>query len=154
MHENTGDAANQRFLTEQRYNERKFLRTGTYLHAYCPVCGGGLIEGDWIRFKVLGPADEEGELKLSPRFNVFEKKSSVRLDAGLQIRDLCCPRCGASLIVPDVICGECRSKAVRLRVSAVHMDVDLYICSRMGCHWHGLSQEDQQRLILDSSREW
>jgi len=32
--------------------------------------------------------------------------------------------------------------------------VDFYICSRKGCTWHGLSQEDMNDIRLEQSMEW
>ena len=28
------------------------LRTGTYMHTYCPACDADLIQGDWIVFNI------------------------------------------------------------------------------------------------------
>jgi hypothetical protein len=124
------------------------LRTGTYLHTYCSLCDANLIQGDWIVFEIQ-VGDQIGELRLSPRFNVFDKESTIPLAAGTELDDMRCPRCHESLINPRVICERCRSKTVRIRVAAVHLDIHLNVCVRLGCFWHGLSQRDRARLILE-----
>ncbi len=124
------------------------LRTGTYLHTYCPSCGANLIQGDWILLDIRA-GDLAGELRLSPRFNVFDKELSVSLAAGTELDDMSCPRCHASMINPRVNCERCGSKTVRIKVSAVHLDVHLNVCVRIGCFWHGLSRQDRARLILE-----
>ena len=131
----------------------RLLRTGTYLHAYCPVCGVDLVEDRLINFEVTTKSGEEGVLKLSPRFNVFDKDSDVAIEHGTEVEDLRCPRCHTSLISPDMNCGICSGRTVRVRISAIHLDFDLYLCARIGCHWHGVSDEDRRRLILEQSKD-
>ncbi|MCK4302954.1 MAG: hypothetical protein KAY24_01810 [Candidatus Eisenbacteria sp.] len=129
----------------------KFLRTGTFLHTSCPICGGDITEEEWICFKALGPHGEQGEMKLSARFNVFDKNSTIPLEAGTEMLDFQCPRCSASLIDPDRRCEVCESKALRVRISAVRVEVDLFVCTRVGCRWHAIPDEDRTRVILDNS---
>jgi hypothetical protein len=127
---------------------QRSLRTGTYLHAYCPVCGANLIEEDWIVFEIK-VGDQAGILRLSPRFNVFDKESTIELQNETELDDLCCHRCHASLINPRVRCGRCQAKTARIKISAVQLDIHLNICGRLGCPWHGLSERDKARLILE-----
>jgi hypothetical protein len=129
------------------------LRTGTYLHAYCPLCGADLVENRLINFEVTTKSGEVGVLKLSPRFNVFDKDSDVAIEHGSEVEDLRCPRCHTSLLSPDTNCGFCGARTVRLRISAIHLDFDLYLCARIGCRWHGVSDEDRRRLILERSKD-
>ncbi len=126
----------------------RVLRTGTYLHTYCPACGGNLIKDDWIAFDIK-VGDRTGELRLSPRFNVFDKESDIPLEPDTELDDMSCPRCQASMINPRVRCGRCGAKAARIKVSAVQLDVHLNVCVRLGCPWHGLSERDRTRLILE-----
>ena len=127
---------------------QRVLRTGTYLHTYCPACGADLIHDDWIVADIkLG--DQTGELRLSPRFNVFDKESSLPVAAATELDDISCPRCHASLINPRIRCGRCGAKAARIKISAVQLEVHLNVCTRLGCPWHGLSERDRQRLILE-----
>jgi hypothetical protein len=132
--------------------EPKLLRTGTYLHAYCPLCGADLVEDRLIRFEVTTKSGEVGILKLSPRFNVFDKDSDVDIEHGTEVEDLRCPRCHDSLIAPETNCGTCGARTVRVRISAIHLDFDLFLCARIGCRWHGVSDEDRRRLILEQSK--
>lgn len=133
--------------------KREILRTGTYLHTYCPHCRKDLAEENGVRLLVEGDASAMGELHLSPRFNVFWKESSVPLEQGVEIRNLCCPGCGESIVVADRHCTLCSARAAKLHVSVVHLDLDLYFCMRAGCPWHGLTTEDEQRIELDETPE-
>jgi uncharacterized Zn finger protein (UPF0148 family) len=133
---------------ERRHESLRVLRTGTYLHTSCPVCGGNLIQGDWIVLDIrIG--EQTGQLRLSPRFNVFDKEWTIPLADGAVLDDMSCPRCRASLVNPRVDCGRCASKTVRIKISAANLDVHLNVCVRNGCFWHGLSRKDRARLILE-----
>lgn len=128
----------------------KVLRTGTYLHTHCPRCSAEMVEGDWIRFHAIGAGGEEGELRLSVRFNVFEQEATIPLKAGDEVADLCCPHCRASLLDESRRCDLCGSRAVRIRITAVRTEIVLLLCSRYGCHWHGVPDADRQRLVLEN----
>jgi predicted RNA-binding Zn-ribbon protein involved in translation (DUF1610 family) len=131
----------------------RFLKTGTYLHTYCPHCSADLLDERRVHLTVIAPGGERGKLKLSPRFNVFDRQATIDIEPGTEFGDLCCPRCGRSIIEPEVHCKVCSAKTARIRVSAVHLDFDLYICARAGCPWHGLTEEDRKRIILDENPE-
>ncbi|MBM3318573.1 MAG: hypothetical protein FJY75_12045 [Candidatus Eisenbacteria bacterium] len=128
---------------------RRVLRTGTYLHTSCPLCRAEIVEGDWIHFRAIAPDGALGDLRLSARFNVFDQESTIALGAGDQVRDLACPRCGVSLLDAKLRCAQCGAAAVRIRVAAVRTELDLLLCSRYGCHWHDVPEEDRQRLVLE-----
>jgi hypothetical protein len=153
MHENDTGSTSPDAGPPPAADEPKLLRTGTYLHAYCPVCGVDIVEDRLISFEVTTKSGEVGVLKLSPRFNVFDKDSNVAIEHGDEVEDLRCPRCHASLIVPEMTCDTCGACAVKVRISAIHLDFDLYLCARIGCHWHGVSDEDRRRLILEQSKD-
>jgi hypothetical protein len=131
--------------------QEQILRTGTYCHTYCPACGADLIENLRINFLVTTATGEAGRMKLSPRFNVFEESATIELVTGTVVADLRCPHCEASLLVPDKQCSECGATALKLRISAVHQDFDLYLCTKVGCHWHDVSDDDRRRLVLEQS---
>ncbi len=125
------------------------LRTGTFLHVYCPACGANLNHRrDWIRLDMT-VGGQTGWLKLSSRFNVFDKEMSLDIPATTALDDLSCPRCHTSMINPDISCGRCGSKTARIRVSAVQVDVHLDICVRLGCTWHALSEPDRIRVVAE-----
>jgi hypothetical protein len=126
-----------------------FLPTGTYLHIYCPHCEGDLLVDRRVHLAIVTAEGQPGELRLSPRFNVFDRQATVDLAVGSQLRDLCCPRCQASFVHRDLECEWCQSPIARVHVSAVRLDFDLYLCARVGCHWHGVSEQDRQRVQLD-----
>lgn len=138
---------------DQGEGQRKLLRTGTYLDAHCPHCGHDLAEHNWVRLAIIGPGGEPGLLRLSPRFNVLQRESTTPLEHGAEIKDILCPGCKRSIVDPDRRCDQCNSKAAKLRIAVVHMDLDLFICTRIGCPWHGLTAEDEQRVILDETPE-
>jgi predicted RNA-binding Zn-ribbon protein involved in translation (DUF1610 family) len=122
------------------------LRTGTFLHVYCPSCGANLNQRDWIHLHMT-VGGQSGWLKLSSRFNVFDKKMSLNVPATAELDDLSCPRCQESMINPDLRCERCGSKTARIRVAAVQVDVHLDICVRLGCTWHALSELDRTRVV-------
>ena len=53
MHEEEQGTPRQDAGANRGTNMPKLLRTGTYLHAYCPVCGADLVEDRLINFEVL-----------------------------------------------------------------------------------------------------
>ena len=132
-------------------NPHRVLRTGTYLHTYCPHCGADLIEGHRVRLAAVSPDGEQGQLQLSPRFNIFEKQSSFGLPRGAELAALHCPHCEASLIDAARRCRLCRARAAHLRIAAVDVEVLLYFCTRIGCRWHGLAPEHEREVELDAA---
>ncbi len=130
--------------------ERQILRTGTFLQTSCPHCGADLVDQRWIYLRIIAPGNEVGELKLSPRFNVFEKESTIDLPPGEEVQDLQCPHCGASLLADPDRCEICDAPVARVRVEAVRVGFNLLFCTRVGCRWHGLPNEDRARIDLDA----
>jgi len=130
----------------------ELLRTGTYLHTRCPSCGHDLVEKNWVRLRVTNAAGDQGQLRLSPRLNVFQRECDIPLQPGTEMRDLTCPNCGASIVEPHRHCSHCSARTAKLHVSVVRLDLVLYICLRVGCPWHGLGDEDEGRVVLDEDR--
>ncbi len=124
------------------------LRTGTFLHAYCPGCGANLNQRDWIHLDMT-VGGETGWLELSSRFNVFDKKMSLDIPPPTELDDLSCPRCHASMVNHDILCERCGSKTARLRVAAAQVDVHLDICVRLGCTWHALSERNRTGVVAE-----
>lgn len=129
-------------------SQLRALRTGTFLHVYCPSCGANLNQRDWINLEMT-VGGKSGLLKLSSRFNVFDKEMSLDIPPPTELDDLSCPRCHASMINPDILCERCHSKTARIRISAVQVDVHLNICVRLGCTWHSLSEIDRNRVVAE-----
>lgn len=132
----------------------EMIRTGTRLQCYCPRCGGDMVRDDDLVVDILDPSGRLGSLRLSPYLNVFKNECSLFLPPGEVVDDMICPKCKASLWMDHKHCEVCGSKAARLHVKASVLDLDFYICMRDQCHWHGLSDNDRQRIILDESMEW
>ncbi len=147
MHEQAGKPTPEHG-NETSQPDLHVLRTGTYLHTHCPSCNANLLEDEWIRLNVTA-GKEKGELLLSPRFNVFDKSLTISLNTGEEVDDFSCPRCNETLMDETESCEICGSRTARILVSAVQLDIHLYVCARMGCPWHGLSEKDRERLILD-----
>lgn len=97
---------------------------------------------------------EEGTLMLSPYLNTFTNESTVKLPDNMSVRDLRCSKCHSSFIVEDSRCPECNSKLARIKIQAMHNRIDFYICSKKGCHWHGLEDQDIKDIVLEDSEEW
>jgi len=131
---------------------REIIETGTFLHTYCPHCRKSLIEGDMLKLKIRN--GKEGILLLSPYLNVFSSKSTVVLSEDQVVEDLACPHCDKSLILLDKSCGKCGSPVAMISVSARTKLIDFYICTKKGCKWHGLSENDLYEIRLEGSLEW
>ncbi len=128
-----------------------FLRTGTYLRTYCPACDAELTHGDWVHLTAVAADGSLAVLQLSPRFNVFDKRTALRLQTGTLVEDLRCPHCERSLMSKQESCVACGAPAAGLRIIAYDVAVDLLVCSRVGCTWHGLTGKDRERLDLEEA---
>jgi ssDNA-binding Zn-finger/Zn-ribbon topoisomerase 1 len=137
---------------QNRAEALEILQTGTFLHAYCPHCRKSLIENDLLKLKIR--AGEEGYLMLSPYLNVFSSKSTVFLPEEKVVDELSCPHCDLNLILPDKSCEKCGSPVARIVVTARTRLIDFHICTKKGCRWHGLSENDLYEIRLESSMEW
>lgn len=131
----------------------EIIKSGTFLHAFCPHCNKTLIEKNMIKLKAIR-GKEEGYIMLSPYLNVFTSKSTIYLKEGKEIDDLKCFHCNTSLVVPDEKCEECGSEVFKILISARTKLLDFYLCSKKGCRWHGLSKEDLNEIRLEDSLEW
>ena len=131
--------------------EPKGILEGTDLSTFCPHCHQALNLFDpasrkiWLRLNVSVDG-RAGELLLSPRFDVFERQPSVELREGKVVDDLSCPHCAASLVEGQGSCDECESPAARLVVAVQSKLVDFSICTKVGCHWHGMSRADKAKI--------
>ncbi|MBW6461038.1 MAG: hypothetical protein K0B08_10745 [Bacteroidales bacterium] len=130
----------------------EILETGTFLQTYCPFCKKSLIENDMLKLKIRN--GQEGFLMLSPYLNVFSSKSSIFLSEDKVVSDLQCPHCDQTLILPDKFCEKCGSKVARISVSARTRMIDFYLCTKKGCKWHGLSEDNLNEIRLEDSLEW
>ncbi len=148
----TKDISEPPVKTEEE-EDKEILETGTFLHAYCPHCRRSLIESDMLKLKIVNEKQEEGFIMLSPYLNVFSSKSTVFLTEGKPVGDLRCFHCDTSLMV-EKKCEECGSKVAAISIGARSKLIDFYICSKKGCRWHGLSEDDINEIKLDDSLEW
>ncbi len=134
-------------------DERKeIIESGAFLHSYCPHCHKSLIENDLLKLKIR--KGDIGLLMLSPFLNVFSTKSTIFLPEEQPVEDIMCWHCDNSLIPTDKQCEKCGSKAARINVGARTKLIDFYICTKKGCRWHGVSEEDMQNIKLEDSMEW
>jgi len=132
----------------------EILESGTFLLAYCPHCKRSLIESDMLKMKIVNDNNEEGYVLLSPYLNVFSSKSTIFLAEGKPVGDLRCFHCDESLMMEDKNCEECDSHVARISISARSKLIDFFICSKKGCRWHGLSEDDINEIKLEDSLEW
>ena len=130
----------------------EIIESGTFLQAYCPHCRKSLIENEMLRLKISN--GEEGELLLSPYLNVFTSKSTIFLPEEKTVKDMKCPHCDKSLVIHEKKCEKCQSPAARIWISARTKFIDFYICTKKGCRWHGLHEEDLYEIKLEDSDEW
>ncbi len=134
--------------------KKEILESGYFLHAYCPYCRKSLIAGDKLKLKLVNEKNESGDIYLSPYLNVFSAESNLFLTEGRPVGDLRCFHCNHSLMVESRTCDDCGSPVCALSVSARSKLVDFFICSKKGCKWHGLSEDDIRDIKLDDSLEW
>ncbi len=137
---------------DKKQSERsEILETGSFLNTYCPHCRKSLIENDMLKLKIINGG--EGYLMLSPYLNVFTSKSTIFLSEDKTVSDLKCFHCDTSLIDAKE-CETCGSPAAKISISARTKFIDFYICTKKGCKWHGLNEEDLYEIRLDDSDEW
>ncbi len=132
--------------------KKEIIESGTFLQTYCPHCKKSLLEDGMLKVKILN--GESGFLMLSPYLNVFSSKSTVFLPEDKTIENVSCPHCDKTLISKDKECGKCGSPVAKIAVSARTKLLDFYLCTKKGCKWHGLSEEDLFDIRLDDSDEW
>ena len=132
--------------------EQEIIESGTFLQSYCPHCRKSLIENDMLKLKIIN--GEEGFLLLSPYLNSFTSKSTIFLPEDKAVTDIKCHHCDKSLVVTDKTCGKCGSPISKINVSASSKLIDFYICTKKGCKWHGLSEEDLYSIKMEESDEW
>lgn len=131
---------------------QEIIESGAFLQAYCPHCKKSLVEEEMLKFKISN--DEEGYLLLSPYLNVFSSKSTIYLPEAKTVGDLKCFHCDTSLILKDRHCEKCNAPVARIAVTARTKLIDFYICTKKGCKWHGLNEQDLYDIRLESSMEW
>ncbi len=134
--------------------QKEIIKTGTFLRIYCPNCEKGLVEKNSVIFKIENEYHEKGYLLLSPYLNVFKNKSTIFIPEGAVVKTISCPFCDFNLISKDIKCEKCGAPAVHVEVAALRQMIDFYFCSKKGCHWHSLSQEDLQHVMLEDSIYW
>lgn len=138
---------------DKKVDERtEILETGTFLQSYCPNCRKSLIENDMLKLKIIN--GEEGFLLLSPYLNSFTSKSTIFLPEDKAVTDIKCYHCNTSIVEKEKSCGSCHSPIAKINVSASSKLIDFYICTKKGCKWHGLSEDDLYSIKLEESDEW
>jgi len=142
----------EKTFEKKKNEEAEIIESGTFLQSYCPHCRKSLIENDMLKLKIIN--GEEGYLLLSPYLNSFTSKSTIFLPEEKAVRDIKCYHCDTSLVETDKGCGKCDSPTAKINVSARSKLIDFYICTKKGCRWHGLSEEDLYSIKLEESDEW
>ena len=131
---------------------KEIIESGSFLQAYCPHCNKSLIENEQLKLKIKN--DEMGFIMLSPYLNVFTTKSTIYLPEDKIVEDLQCFHCEKSLIKDEKKCEKCGSATAKIAVGARTKLLDFYICTKKGCKWHGLSEDDLYNIRLEDSLEW
>lgn len=133
-------------------SDKEIIESGSFLQSYCPHCNKSLIEDEHLKLKIKN--DEEGYIMLSPYLNVFTTKSTIHLPEDKIVEDLQCFHCEKSLIKDEKKCEKCGSATAKIAVGARTKLLDFYICTKKGCKWHGLCEEDYYNIRLEDSLEW
>jgi len=137
-----------------KYNERIKVKSGTYLRSFCPHCGKELTQNNMVLFDAVKQSGETGKVELSAYLNTHERKTSMIIPVGEVLKDLLCPHCHKSLIVPGRHCGIGDAHVASFLVSVSEAKVPFLICLRAGCPWHEISPDDEQQIMLEDSHEW
>jgi len=66
---------------------------------------------------------------------------------------LLCPQCKQSIVNSEVRCADCGSKVGEAIVSAYAKLIPFYFCLKYGCHWHGITKEDERFIKLKIPRQ-
>ncbi|MEZ5198935.1 MAG: hypothetical protein R2764_21915 [Bacteroidales bacterium] len=130
----------------------EIIESGTFLQSYCPHCRKSLHENDMLKLKIVN--GDEGFLLLSPYLNSFTSKSTIYLPEDKAVTDIRCFHCNTSLVEKEKSCGKCNSPIAKINVSASTKLIDFYLCTKKGCRWHGLSEDDLYSIKLEESDEW
>ncbi len=133
---------------------KEIIGSGTHLQTYCPHCEKSLEVNDQIKLIIINNKDETGYVMLSPYMNVFTSKSTIFLPEDTVVKDVICIHCNKSLKSGNKKCGACGSDVAKIKVSARTRLLDFYICTKKGCRWHGLSDEDLYDIKMENSLEW
>jgi hypothetical protein len=139
---------------EELDDSKEIIETGTFLHTYCPHCKRSINESDMLKMRIINDKNEEGYVFLSPYLNVFTTRSTIFLKEDTVIKDLKCFHCDTSLILTDKKCDICGSPVAVISIGARSKLIDFYICSKKGCRWHGLSEDDINEIKLEDSLNW
>lgn len=134
----------------------RYLKFKTYLSFYCPHCKKTFnIERQNEKSLIFNGTykDQEMILKLSPFLDVFDVKASIPIEEGEVLDDLVCPQCKTSIVSDTVTCADCGSKVGEAIVSAYAKLIPFYFCLRYGCHWHGITKEDERFIKLKIPRQ-
>ena len=143
-----------RYWDRLKFNERKFIRTGAYLDCYCPHCNASMIENQELRLDVIAPDGQEGHLALNPYLNVHEHHADITLPKGDEVKDLRCPHCAASLVVPQRKCPLDKGRVAAILIAVGDHEVPFFFCMRVGCPWQEIHPDVADQIILDDSKEW
>ncbi len=141
-------------ISEKPIDDKEIVKSGTFLRTYCPHCEESLYRNRAIEFKITGKDGEEGILQLSPFLNVFTNESTFYIPEGEPVNNVRCPHCNGDLLRKGEDCPECGEPIIGISVAALSKIIDFYFCSKKGCHWHGMSKEDIDDIIIEDSSEW
>jgi predicted RNA-binding Zn-ribbon protein involved in translation (DUF1610 family) len=135
-------------------DQLELIKNGTKLQFFCPNCGAKLVQGEDLNVVIEDNEGRATPLKLIPYLNVYTSECALTIPDGEDVVDMLCPECGESFWQSEKYCGLCGSKAAKLDVKVSSLDADFYICMRKQCNWHGLSEKDCRKIMLDDSLEW
>ncbi len=139
------------YMKEEAEEHKELIKSGTFLRIYCPHCKKSNIEKGSAIFRILNENNETGYLMLSPYLNLFTNESTIFIPEAAVVKDIQCPNCKTSLLAKDMTCKDCESTAVEVSVSALTKLFDFYFCSKKGCHWHSLDENDLKLVMLEDN---
>ena len=93
------------FWSSRKYNERIKIKSGFFLHSFCPFCLQALTKENLLSLEVVNKEGEVGMLELSPYLNTYNRQTDIKLTEGEEVEDMRCPHCHKSLKVEGKTCG-------------------------------------------------
>lgn len=145
-------------MGEEKRAEFLQMPSGGELSTFCPHCHRGLNvfqpanQQVWVELRI-DTGEARGALFLNSRLDDFSRHSDVAIPDGQAAKDLECPHCRASLLEKERVCDTCGAPIARLAISRLGRLIHFFICSRAGCHWHGISRADEWRAKPQVARQ-
>lgn len=132
----------------------RMVQNGTYMHIFCPYCRKNLNSNKKLILNISRKDGKCEQVQLYPYWHVLTKKSTIRIPDPETVTDMQCPRCSHTLKLIDELCPKSSNELYLLHVGTFTKLINYYLCIKKDCHWHPLTEDDIQNIVLRSTQEW